>query len=397
MRRTLKLIALLGCFGAIVSSCSHRVEEVVPDKQSVFPLADFTVTPDPLDGFTFKFANASSKFTKLEMRFGDDSLSTSADVTHTYVNTGDPAKQFKYTIDLKAFSSTGDISHKYVDIPIYPDSIIKLNAVRIATNSPNATVKFTATVKANVKSYLWTFTDNRTATPVVFTRTEVSPEIPLFIGSMNSVSLKIVTDKGSTASVSRNVTVDGIATDITASYINKDPAYPSPITNNENTVQGVNEGAAKIVDGNPLTKYGFYQAFPNKPLIISLQFPAPVVVKSYGIMNGNDSTNERDPMEWYIEGSNDKAGPWTQLAYVKQAKGFYDQGTDLGLSGTNPATGKDIRYIKWWYFPLTTTGAYTWYRWRIVDVYYSNYPGNPRGVPAGKTEAFQMSEFALFK
>ncbi|MGF7079420.1 hypothetical protein [Mucilaginibacter sp. UYCu711] len=381
MNRSLKSIALLFCLGAMISSCSRKVEAVVPDAQPIFPLADFTVKPDALDGFTFKFTNASTKFTKLEMRFGDDSLSTSADVSHTYVNTGDPAKQFKYTIDLKAISSTGDISHKYLDIPIYPDSIIQLSTARIATTSKTGTVKFTAKVKAaNVKSYLWTFTDNRSTSPVIFTRTEASPEVELFIGSFNQFTVKIVTDKGSTASLTRSVTVDGIATDITASYINNSPLYPAAITTVENTAQGVNEGASKLVDGNLTTKFGYYSAFPQ-PLIVTLQFPAPVVVKSYGIMNGNDSQSSRDPKQWAIEGSNSKDGPWIELDNITLTKGFYDMGTDLGLSGNGPS-GIDIRYRKWWYYPLKTTGAYTFYRWRVISTFAS---------------AFQITELAFFK
>jgi hypothetical protein len=382
MKRLLKPIALF-CLGVMISSCSRKVEPVPADSQPIFPLADFTVKPDPLDGFTFKFTNASSKFTKVEMRFGDDSLATSADITHTYVNTGDPAKQFKYTIDLKAFSSTGDISHKYLDIPIYPDSIIQLSTAKISSTATMGTVKFTAKVKAvAVKSYLWTFgvVNQKLSTTTTVTSTLASPEIAFEIGSMNTFKLTIVTDKGSTATLSRNVTVDGIATDITASYINNTPLYPAAITTVENTAQGVNEGASKLVDGNLTTKFGYYSAFPT-PLIITLQFPAPVVVKSYGIMNGNDSQSTRDPKQWAIEGSNSKDGPWIELDNVTLTKGFYDMGTDLGLTGNGPS-GIDIRYRKWWYYPLKQTGAYTFYRWRIISTFQS---------------AFQITEFALFK
>ncbi|MES2375888.1 MAG: hypothetical protein V4553_04895 [Bacteroidota bacterium] len=383
MIKILKSVAMLFCLGAMLSSCSHKVEPVPADSQPIFPLADFTVVPDPLDGFTFKFANASSKTTKLEMRFGDDSLATSADLTHVYVNTGDATKQFKYTIDLKAFSSTGDISHKYLDIPIYPDSIIKLSTAKISSTATMGTVKFTAKVKAvAVKSYLWTFgvVNQKLSTTTTVTSTLASPEIAFEIGSMNTFSLKIVTDKGSTASLSRNVTVDGIATDITASYINNTPAYPAAITTVENTAQGVNEGASKMVDGNLTTKFGYYSAFPT-PLIVTLQFPAPVLVKSYAIMNGNDSGTTRDPKQWAIEGSNDKAGPWVELDNITLTKGFYDMGTDLGLTGNGPS-GIDIRYRKWWYYPLKQTGLYSFYRFRIISTFGS---------------AFQLTELALFK
>ena len=383
MKTILKSAALLFCLGAMMSSCSRKVESVPPDAVPIFPQANFTVVPDPLDGFTFKFTNTSTKYTKLEMRFGDDSLALKADITHTYVNTGDPSKAFKYTIDLKAFSETGDISHKYLDIPIYPDSIIKFTATKISSTTTLGTVKFNAVVKATVKSYDWTFNvlNQKTSKFTVVKSTLASPEIPFEIGSMNTFTLTIVTDKGSTASLTRNVTVDGIATDITGSYVNKLPLYPATqLTTVENTAQGVNEGASKMFDGNLTTKFGYYSAFPT-PLILTLQFPAPVLVKSYGWMNGNDSGTTRDPKQWIIEGSNSASGPWDELDNVTLTKGFFDMGTDLGLTGNGPS-GIDIRYRKWWYYPLKKTGLYTFYRIRVVAVFGS---------------AFQMTEIAFFK
>jgi hypothetical protein len=381
MKRIIKSMALLFSVGVMVTSCSRKVEPVPVDAQPIFPLADFKVTPDPLDGFTFKFVNTSTKYTKLEMRFGDDTTVTTADVSHTYVNTGDPAKQFKYTVDLKAFSSTGDISHKFADIAVIPDSIIKLDAVKISTTATIGTTKFTAKVKGTVKSYLWTFVDNRSTTPVTFTRTEASPEVPFFIGSFNQVTLKIITDKGSNATISRSVTVDGLATDFTSSYVNKDPAYPAAIASFDNVAQGANEGASKLVDGNLTTKFGYYTTFPG-PLILTLQFPGQVICKTYAIMNGNDSNSSRDPKEWALEGGNAAGGPWTEVDHRTLTKGFYDMGTDLGITGNGPS-GIDIRYRKWWYYPVTTPGPYSYYRWRVITTFNSG--------------AFQMTEFALFK
>ncbi|MBC7400373.1 MAG: hypothetical protein H7289_10535 [Mucilaginibacter sp.] len=381
MKKLFKPIAVLFCLGGIISSCSKQVSQVPVDPVAVFPLASFTVTPDPLDGFTYKFTNTSAKYKSIEMRFGDDSLKTDANITHTYLNTGDPAKAYKYTVDLKAISETGDISHKYVDLAVVADSIIQFNAVRIASTSTTGTVKFTANVKATVKSYLWTFTDNKTSTPVITTSTLASPEVVFQIGSFNGFKLTIVTDKGSTATLSRSVTVDGIATDITASYINKLPLYPAyQLTTVENTAQGANEGASKMFDGNLTTKFGYYSSFPV-PLILTLQFPAPVLVKSYGWMNGNDSGTSRDPKQWIIEGANSASGPWDELDNVTLTKGFYDMGTDLGLTGNGPS-GIDVRYRKWWYYPLKTTGLYSFYRIRVVQTFGG---------------AFQMTEIAFFK
>ncbi|GEM_PF-1099397 len=371
MKQLFKPLAVLFCLAAVFS-CSKKAISDIPDAAIVNPISDYTITPDPADGFTFKYTNLSKNYTKLEWRFGDDTLKTDANPTHTFLATG------KYTTDLKTFSTSGNVSHKYTDIYIVPDSIIKLNAVKTGVTGQ---VKFSAQVKGTVAKYLWTFTDG--VTNKVTTDTSPTPIVNYTIGSFNALTVQITTNQGSIASLSRNATTEGIAINITQSYINNNPLYPSLISNNENTVQGVNEGSSKLVDGNITTKFGYYSAFPKSPETITLQFPAPVTVKIYGLCNGNDSNNDRDPKEWYIEGSNDSFN-WVVLDHIILAKGFYDMATDLGVKGNGP-TGIDAHFRKWWYFPIASPAAYSYYRWRITDMI----------VPS--KNAFQMSELAFFK
>jgi hypothetical protein len=378
MKQLFKPLVFILCAGAL-ASCSKKVDSVIPDATIVNPISDYTVTPDAVDGFTFKFNNLSKAYTKYEWRFGDDSVSTEATPSHTYVTTGDPAVYYRYLADLKTVSTTNTISHKYQNVSVSPDDIIKLNAVKTAV--PNQ-VQFTAVVKGTVKSYLWTIVDNKDPQhPVTTTSTLASPIYTFFPQSFNAFSLKITTDRGSFTTISRNITTEGIAINFTSTYTNNTPLYPALITNIENVDQGANEGASKLVDGNILTKFGYYKAF-GQDLIITLKFPGPVTAKIYGLCNGNDSDSHRDPKEWYLEGSADGGSTWVQLDHIVLAKGFYDQGTDLGLSGTNPVTGKDVRFIKWFYFGIATPGAYASYRWRVTKVFES---------------AFQMSEIALFR
>ncbi len=377
MKQLFKPLVFILCAGAL-ASCSKKVDSVIPDATIVNPISDYTVTPDPTDGFTFKFTNLSKNFTKIEWRFGDDTVSTAAAPTHTYVTTGDPAASYKYLADLKTVSSTGTISHKYQNIVIAPDSIIQLSAAKTGVTGQ---VQFSAKVKGTVAKYLWTFVDNKDPSkPVITTSTLASPVYTFFPQSFNAFTLQITTDKGSYTSLTRNVTTEGIAINFTQSYTNSTPVYPSAISNIENTDQGVNEGSSKLVDGNISTKFGYYKAFPQ-PLLITLKFPGPVVCKIYAICNGNDSGSSRDPKEWYFEGSPDGGATFVVLDHITLTKGFYDMATDLGITGNGP-TGIDARYRKWWYYPVATPGAYNAYRWRVISTFANSW---------------QISEFALFK
>jgi hypothetical protein len=355
MKQLFKPLAVLFCL-ASVFSCSKKTNDVIADVAIVNPISDYTITPDPADGFTFKYTNLSKNYTKLEWRFGDDTLKTDANPTHVFLSTG------KFTTDLKTFSSTGNVSHKYVDINIAPDDILQIST---AKTSVLYQLKFTATVKANIASILWTWNDvSPTGTTTTTTSTDISPLKTFGIGTFNSFTCKVTTDKGSVVSITRNVTTEGIATDITQSRI----GYQYTLDNTGNT----NENAPKLVDGNPNTKFGYYSAFPQ-PLIITLQFPAPVVVKLYAIENGNDSESTRDPKEWVIEASNDGA-TWTQIDHVTRTVGFADELRALGQTST--------RYLRFFYFPIANPAAYTYYRWRIISLFAS---------------AFQIEEFRLYR
>ncbi len=233
-------------------------------------------------------------------------------------------------------------------------------------------LKFTATVAANVKSILWTWNDvSSTGSTTKSTSTDLSPVKTWGVGSFNSFTCTVTTDKGSVVSITRNVTTEGIATDITQSYIMK----KSSLRNSSNP-PNVNEDWDKLVDGNPNTKFGYYATFPI-PLIYTLQFPAPVTVKLYAIENGNDSESTRDPKEWALEASNtggDAASEWTEVDHVLRTQGFAAELTALGQSST--------RYLRFFYFPVAHPGAYAFYRWRIISVFGT---------------AFQIEEFRLYR
>ncbi|MGF7081686.1 PKD domain-containing protein [Mucilaginibacter sp. UYCu711] len=357
MKKLFKPIAMFFCVAALVS-CAKNEVPVAVDVTPINPISDYTITPDPTDAFTFKFTSLAKDYTIQEWRFGDDTLKTEEDPIHTYLEPG------TYLVDLKTVSKTGDISHKNINITIVPDSVVQLSTEK--TGEPYQ-LKFSAKVKAKVKSVLWTFNavDPVTSTTITTTSTELTPLQSFALGSFNNFTVKVTTDKGSVVTVGKSVTTEGIATDITLSNIRF-------TSTNENLDQGPNEGSLKLIDGNPATKFGYYKEF-EVPETATLQFAAPVAVKLYAIQNGNDSESERDPKEWYVEGSNDNE-IWTVLDHQTLTIGFADYLKSIGQTET--------RYNRLFYYPLANPQPFTYYRWRIISTF------------AG---AFQIEEFKLFK
>lgn len=355
MKKILKPIAF-ACM-VLISACAKEKLNVVEDPIEVNPLSDYTITPDATDGFTFHFKSLSEKAVKQEWRFGDDTLSTDDDPAHTYMATGE------YLVDLMTYSKTGNVSHKYLSVNIRPDSVLQVNAVKAGTNQ----LRFSALLKGNLKSIEWTFNAVDPVTSVVTTTksTEVNPLATFAYGSFNNFKVTATTDKGSVVTLERNCTTDGIVIDITQSRAEF-------TSTNENTVQGPNEGALKLVDGNTETKFGFYEEFPV-PQIATLRFQAPVAVKMYAIENGNDSESTRDPKEWYVEGSNDNTN-WDVLDHQNLEIGFADYLTSIGQNAT--------RYFRFFYYPIASPKPYLYYRWRIASTF------------AGQ---FQIMEFRLYK
>jgi len=354
MKRLLKPLGLIFCLGVIVS-CSKKVDSGTIEGAIINPVADFNPIVDSTDVFTYTFQNLSKNYKAIEWRFGDDSLSSETSPTHTYAAVGD------YQASLKVTSSTGTVSRKIVDVNLLPSNLLHITIEPTGVTNQS---KFVAHIKSHIKSALWTFTEVSPAVQKTTTYTDISPLITQTPGDFNNFTVTVTTDKGSSVTLSGNCSTKGFATDITGTRIN----YTYNLDNTNQT----NENAPKLIDGNPNTKFGYYASFPT-PLLYALQFPAPVTVSLYGLENGNDSGSSRDPLEWYIEGSND-GNNYTVLDHIILTKGFYDMAKALGLSDGQS-------YYKWWYYPIANPQPFSWYRWRVVKT-------------AG---AFQMEEFKLFQ
>ncbi|MHA4894988.1 PKD domain-containing protein [Pedobacter sp. PWIIR3] len=342
MKNLLKPIALLIFAGALVSCEKDRLVSIEDTGVITNPLANYDIVKGD-DAFTFQFKNTSKDYARLEWRFGDDSLSTSVNPSHVYSTTG------KYQVDLKAFSSTGAVTRKLVDINIIPDSAAKITATKTGVANQ---VKFSVVVKATVKSIEWTFND---VSPAVKSQ-ELSPVRTYKAGSFNSFSVKIITNKGSVINLSKFVTPEGIAENITQNNIGFTPSR-----NNTNT----NENAAKLIDNNLETK--IYLGGPPFPLTFTFQYASAQTVKIYAIGNANDSET-RDPKVWTIEGSMD-GNAWTILDSRSLS-------TTLYVAGGN-------KFKQLFYFTIADPKPFVFYRWKITST-------------SGSAN-FQASEIRLFR
>jgi hypothetical protein len=367
MRKLLQPMGLLFCIGTMMS-CSKSGQVVPVENVPVNPISDYTITPDPIDGFTFKFSSLAKNHTGLEWRFGDDTLKTDLNPTHTYLDTGDPTKKYTYTVDLKTVSSTGNVSHKYTNVTIKPDSILQMSAVKTGTANQ---LQFGVTVKAPVASVLWTFIDQGLfgAAGPTTTSPLAAPLKTYAVNSVNTVKVKITSTKGSVATISRTVTPGGIAQDIT---VNR-----TSFTTNHENLSNLNENSPKMVDGNTTsTKFLMGTTTPfTYPFIATFGFASPIVVKMYAIGNCGDLP-KRDPKSWTFEGSNDGIN-WTILDTQLMTQTFYDQQTALG------ATTDAQRYWKLFYFSIANPQPFSQYRWKVASIW-----GDAK---------MQVSEFQLYK
>jgi hypothetical protein len=376
MKQFLKPIALLCCMGAmmVISSCSKKIEAVPPDAPVENPVSDFTVTPGD-DGFTYSFKNLSKNYTKVEWRFGDDSVSAAENPTHIYLTTGDPGAvpKYNYQVDLKATSKTGNISHKYANVAVTPDAIIKLNGVK--TGVLNET-KFSFVINGTPVKAKWTINEAATFTTAAKTTVieQTGPDFTVnkvfAVNVINTVTVTVTTAKGSTVTVSRNASTDGIIENVTGNRLEWKPS----VDNSSNA----NENSQKLVDGNVETKFLVGGSFGTIvwPLRCTFIFLTPQKVKLYAIGNANDSPS-RDPKQWTVEGSNDGGATWILLDSQTMTKNFYDQNTALG------ATNDTQKYKKLFYYPIANPAEYSVIRLNI----YANWGDG----------LLQFSEFQLFR
>ena len=276
VKSLLQSFTVLFCLVAFIS-CEKTIEESKPDPAIINPLTDFEVIKDPNNAFKYTFKNLSSKYKRVEWRFGDDTLNTNIDVTHTYVATG------QYNVELRTYSETGNTSRKLMKVNIYPDSVIQITHKK--TNVPNE-VELGLNVKGTIKSVLWTFND---AVPVT-TSKELNPVKTYVPGMFNTLSVKVTTVDGSVATVTRkNATSAGFVKDITMERESYTVSAENTLLTTENSV--------RILDNNVESKFvigGKAGRVFSYPYTVTINYLTPQEVKIYAVGNSNDLP-VRDP------------------------------------------------------------------------------------------------------
>ncbi|RZK83021.1 MAG: hypothetical protein EOO92_00605 [Pedobacter sp.] len=318
-------------------SCKETNEEFLPDPEIVNPLTDFEMTKDPENAFKYSFKNLSSKFKRVEWRFGDDTLSTAVDPVHIYKGTGN------YSVELRTYSETGNVSRKLAVVNINPDSVMQITAERTGVLNQ---VKLGVKVKAPIEAVAWTFNDVTPAT----TSNLLNPLKTYEPSTLNTVSARVTTKDGSVVTLRKtNATSNGFVTEITKERL----SYTVSAENNYNAA----EASQNIVDGNTETKFvigGRVERAFNYPFIVTLNYSTPQEVKMYAVGNSNDLPN-RDPKAWIIQGSNDGTN-WETVDSRLMTKTFYAQMTDKG------ATTDIQRYKQLFYYGIENPKAFKSFR-----------------------------------
>ncbi|MFD2146383.1 hypothetical protein [Mucilaginibacter antarcticus] len=190
-------------------------------------------------------------------------------------------------------------------------------------------------------------------------------------GSFNTVSAKITTNDGSTATVSRNTaTTEGFLLDITQ-------ARDSYTVSADNALN-IAESSKNLLDNNVETKFtmgGKDGRLFTYPLMTTLIYRDKQAVKTYAVSNSNDLP-ARDPKSWNLQGSDDGV-TWEILDTRVMTKNFYDQMTALG------ATTDLQRFKKLFYYAIANPKPFKMYRWAIT----SNWGD----------AALQTNDFRLYK
>lgn len=342
MKKLFVSLGILGCL-AMFASCDKEEVLIEPDPVIVNAEAEFEYEQGD-DPFTFKFKNLSTKFSKLEWRFGDDTLRTTENPEHVYLNAG------TYTVDLRAISETGAISRYIKLLKIIPDTVVKMQAV---TTTEANKVSYTTQSIADIVKAEWSISDDTRSGPAKITAMEgLNPTFTMPVGRLTPVTVKITTAKGSSASITKNSSTAGLVN----SFMSDMKGFTATEDNNGNP----NERYVKLFD-NQDSKFLIGWS-SGKTWSVTMEFNKAHTMKFYCLMNGNDGP-DRDPKTWMMEGSNDGT-TWTMVDSRNESKHFTQQLLDRGFQNNDQDTD-----WKKFYFAASNPGSYKFYRMFISAVH----------------------------
>lgn len=246
-------------------------------------MADFSFTQvSEDDPFTFKFENGSTNFAVSRWEFGDDSTSVEESPTHTFLTTG------VFNVKLRAENNDKYWAQKEIIVKISADSLVQMNAS--SAQGGFLTLGFDALMP--FEQVGWYKFENDTGK---FIGNEPSIAVPVESGRLDEYWFIGTTANGSMVVLAEHVTDLGLVEDVTNN------ASLSVSRDNSGGAEA-GEGSLKLVDNDINTK--FLQFDYAGDLWCQLAFYEPVAIAGYSMTSANDA-DDRDPLNWSLEGSDD--------------------------------------------------------------------------------------------
>lgn len=349
---TRKYLYLILTLGIGFASCTKEKETII-DNEGLLPkpTAGFTSeVVDPKDPFTIKFTNSSTNFTNSRWSFDDDSTSSIASPTHTFLLTG------KFNVKLISLNEEGYWAQREETVTISPTALVQL----VATPS-TGNLRMTYETTMNIGKTEWFVRGSDGKYTSKSQVADMNLQIPQ--GEFISAYVILTTPKGSKARLDMLLADLGIVRDMNS----LDNEFT--ITHENGGGKEGGEGSLKLIDNNILSKV-FLGGVTNSDFYWQFEYFQPQIINGYSMTSGNDAP-ERDPKDWDFLGSNDGVN-WVVLD-ARTEEMFDTGGPDVNKPGRNATR----------IFTFSNRTPYTFYR---TDI---------KTIRSGSN--FQMSEFRMLQ
>ena len=334
----MKTIYKTSLFGMLlfVLACSKE-KEVAAIPEEPKPLVNFTYTQASTDdAFTIKFESTIENGKKIRWEFGDDSVSTDAKPTHTFLAPG------TYRVFLTAENDQGYKAQKEALIKLNADDVLNI----AATPQMGGVIKLNASSATVYTEFDWRFEDGSFST-------EASPVTFVPPGTVKAVVLTAKTSKGAVVSINRLITDFGVGQDVTRGAV-------LSVSRDNDAGSTSGEGSLKLTDNDNNSKWLLFNW--RGPEWAQQLLLAPEVVKFYSLTSGGDASG-RDPKSWKLEGSTD--GETWELLDTRENQTFPGRNlTRLFIINNNKAFG----YYRWTVNTNNGDGLFQISEWRLNKI-----------------------------
>jgi PKD repeat protein len=334
------------------TSCTKEAGPIVDEEGTLpKPTSSFAYeVVDPNDPFTIKFTNSSTNFADSRWSFDDDSTSSEASPTHTFLKTG------TFNVKLVSINEDGYWAQREETVVISPTELVEL----VATPS-GGTLRMSYETDMAVGKTEWFV---KQADGTFKPQSQISDmELTIPQGEFIDAYVVLTTPKGSKARLDMLLADLGIVRDLT--MLDND----FTVSHENGSGKDAGEGSSKLIDNNTKTKW--YVGNVNDAYFYwQFEYFYPQVINGYSMTSGNDSES-RDPKTWDVLGSNNGTD-WVVL----------DARADelFNVGGPDPSKpGRNATRI----FLFNNSTPYTHYRVNIKA-----------RISSG---SFQMSEFRMLQ